>query len=232
MRVYLIENKMNGKRYVGITTDTLENRFTTHKSAARTGSELHLHRAIRKHGEENFSINLLEECADVETMKTRETFWIDELGTLQILGKGYNMTRGGDGVFGYRHTDDARRRMSENRSGEKNHNFGKAWGRKGTLSEKAKQKISEKLTGRKIHNDDSKRKIGEATAIRKRKSVSAFDKMGNFVATYASLREGAEAVHGNANKISECLCGHRKTHKGYVWKYETLNSQVGEGVEV
>ena len=57
-----------------------------------------------------------------------------------------NFTDGGEGISGLIHTEESRKRISENRSGqlvgEKNHNFGKP------LSEETKRKLSQLLKGR------------------------------------------------------------------------------------
>ena len=56
MFVYKITNKVNPRVYVGLTVCTLEKRWREHRSAANTGVEKPLYRAMRKHGIENFSI--------------------------------------------------------------------------------------------------------------------------------------------------------------------------------
>lgn len=48
--VYMIINLCNDKRYIGITTRTIEERFEEHCKA-----DSYIGRAIRKYGRENFS---------------------------------------------------------------------------------------------------------------------------------------------------------------------------------
>lgn len=57
---------------------------------------MYIHKAIRKHGPDAFTIELLEECT-LEEIDSREIFWIEKLGT---LSHGYNLTGGGSGVSG------------------------------------------------------------------------------------------------------------------------------------
>jgi len=88
--IYIATNKINGKRYVGKTEKTLSERWYRHQKNVEYGSQTYFHRAIRKHGAENFSFELLEDCSD-ELNNEKERYWI---ATLQPE---YNMTKGGDG---------------------------------------------------------------------------------------------------------------------------------------
>lgn len=92
--IYCIENLINGKKYVGETTYTIQKRWQEHcRFSKREGSDRPLYRAIRKYGIENFIIYQLEEC-DAELRWEREKFWIAKLNTFHL---GYNATLGGDG---------------------------------------------------------------------------------------------------------------------------------------
>lgn len=111
--VYLVTNTVNGKRYVGITVGTAEDRFKGHVNDMQRGSQLAFHCAIRRHGAEKFTVQELEECGTIEELKQRERDLIVELQTHVSLGRGYNMTKGGDGLFGFKHTESTKQIMSE-----------------------------------------------------------------------------------------------------------------------
>lgn len=225
MIVYLARNNVNGKGYVGQTRRTLEQRWAEHvNNALKMMCEMPIYDAIRKHGAEAFEVSVLEECSSLENLDQAEVRWISELET---YSKGYNATKGGHGIHGYKHTDDAKRRMGLNRSGPKNHNYGKkGWGRTGPHTEETKRKISLIRTGKKIHTEESKKKIGLASSIHKRKAVRQCGKDGTFVKVHPSIKEAAKAVNGQANKISDVLCGRRMTHKGYIWQYDKQPERV------
>lgn len=94
--IYLITNNVNGKMYVGQTSKTPLQRFKMHVQDSYRNNERYnsaLHRAIRKYGESNFKIETLEEC-EIESLNSKEIYWIDKLGTFK---NGYNMTLGGEG---------------------------------------------------------------------------------------------------------------------------------------
>ena len=92
--IYLIENKINGKKYVGKTVYSLKKRFAEHIKDAKKYNNRPLYRAINKYGSFNFEIKELEYC-NVDLLEERERYWIDYYNTYS--GEGYNATYGGSG---------------------------------------------------------------------------------------------------------------------------------------
>lgn len=115
--IYLIVNKINNKKYVGQSFNPSK-RWQEHLKDVRCGGGYALHRAMRKHGVENFQFSILEGPMDEILLDERETFWINELHS---YGE-YNMTFGGDHPTW---CDEAKIRLSESikksweKSGEK-----------------------------------------------------------------------------------------------------------------
>ena len=91
--IYLIENKINNKKYVGCTAYTLECRFQEHIKDLSRFPNRPLYRAMKKYGIENFSMIALERC-DESLLTEREIYWIKKLDTYK---NGYNATLGGEG---------------------------------------------------------------------------------------------------------------------------------------
>lgn len=96
----------SGKAYVGFTSVGAAARWRSHVKAARRGSPLPFHRAIRKHGPGSFTHELLERMTTETGAKRAEQLWIRELGT---FGRGYNATTGGEGAPGVRPWNKGRR---------------------------------------------------------------------------------------------------------------------------
>lgn len=98
-------------RYVGVTLEGREKRLRGHLNEALRGdSEKAKDRWIRKHGSENIRSKLLEEVTtSIEDLRVAEIAWIGKLGTFGNL----NMTRGGDGIWGYKFSDETRERFRE-----------------------------------------------------------------------------------------------------------------------
>lgn len=92
--IYSVENKINGKRYIGQAVD-YERRIKEHQRryAEETlkSERSHFYRAIRKYGIENFVFSILKECA-IEDLNTLEREYIKKYNSLE---NGYNMTEGG-----------------------------------------------------------------------------------------------------------------------------------------
>lgn len=88
--VYCIENVLNGKRYIGITTRTIKERFAEHCKA-----ESYIGKAIRKYGVENFKLYELAVANSREELCNLEVYYIEKYNTFK---NGYNQTIGGDGV--------------------------------------------------------------------------------------------------------------------------------------
>lgn len=114
MQVYLITNKINGKMYVGQTSYTLECRWSEHVSLSKSKVLYTLQKAIRKYGEENFAIETLHVCESKEEMDFAEMFYIALLNTK--VSCGYNLTDGGDGCKGHKHSEESRAKIKESRA--------------------------------------------------------------------------------------------------------------------
>lgn len=111
--VYLATNTVNGKRYVGFASD-LKARKKIHRCEALSRSSPYLfYKAIRKYGWDAFTWEVLHESDDaIHLLKVMEPHCIAEMKTFHEDGLGYNMTRGGDGIIGFRFTEEQLQRLS------------------------------------------------------------------------------------------------------------------------
>ena len=89
----------SGHAYIGISSDVAR-RFASHKRAARTGSTLPLHHAMRRYPIHMFILETIASYDDAESAKVGEIAAIIEHGTRSPAG--YNISPGGDydGVAG------------------------------------------------------------------------------------------------------------------------------------
>jgi group I intron endonuclease len=118
MTIYLIYNRANGKYYVGKTIKRLSSRWSDHKSRARTGSPYYLHSAMRRYGFENFEIHpLCTALTSDDELLRWETFFISLLGA-NNRETGYNLTLGGEGSNGFRHSAETRMKLSKLQKGK------------------------------------------------------------------------------------------------------------------
>ena len=93
--IYKIENKLNGKIYIGKTLKTIQERWKEHcHDFKRERCEKRpLYSAMNKYGIENFFIEEIEQC-EANILSEREKYWIEYYGSFKY---GYNATTGGDG---------------------------------------------------------------------------------------------------------------------------------------
>lgn len=95
--VYCITNKINQKKYVGLSKNILR-RWSEHKRVPFNPNskeyDYPLYGAIRKYGIENFDFSILEECKE-EELQEKEKYWIQYFDVLN-KDKGYNLTEGGE----------------------------------------------------------------------------------------------------------------------------------------
>ena len=132
--VYLTENKINGKKYIGQhSTDNMDDGYI--------GSGRKLLKEIKKYGKKNFTKKILEYSDNADELDSLEKNYIKKYNSL--APNGYNLTRGGESKKEY--SEESIRTMSQ-----------KAKGRK--ISEETRKRMAEASRGR-IHSVESKRKI-------------------------------------------------------------------------
>lgn len=98
-QIYCIENKINGKRYIGKTERGVEYRWELHQrdSTQPRCGHYPLYRAMRKYGPENFQCYEIDTAETADELNNKERYWIDFYNTYAGNGNGYNATYGEDG---------------------------------------------------------------------------------------------------------------------------------------
>jgi len=143
---YLITNNINGKQYIGITKRGLSQRWRGHCEQARQHHrEGILQMAILKYGYDQFSITQIASARTWEDLCAVERILIQQHGTRSP--KGYNMTDGGEGVHGYKHSPEMIDSIRLKTIGKKIH------------SEEYKRQVSIRHTG-KVVSELTKAAIG------------------------------------------------------------------------
>lgn len=115
--VYVITCLMNQKQYVGITSVGAEKRWKGHVfDSTSPWANTHFGRAIRKHGPDNFVVEILEKVIRKDAACAAEEKWIQKLGTYK---NGYNSTLGGRLNAGCPISDEHKQRLRELKTGVK-----------------------------------------------------------------------------------------------------------------
>lgn len=243
MQIYKITNNKTGKMYIGQTSHDITYRWELHMHDYERGrkSNYPLYSAFAKYGVDNFTIEVLKDnIQSFEELDYWEKFYIRELSTLSP--NGYNLTAGGQGIHGYHHTDDAKKRIGESVM----HNKDKIYtverakkisdalsGRKFSIEHKKKlSDIAKSRTGEKNpfynkrHSDDTKRRI----SLKNSKPIEQYDRVtGELINRFNTKRDAAMYVLSNhltnakvdsvMQAIGFCCMNLRSVSYGYVWKY-------------
>lgn len=212
--IYLIENKINQKKYVGKTYFSIEERWRQHirESKRDRSKNRPLYRALNKYGIENFVISELEY---IENLEEREKYWINNYDSFH---QGYNATLGGDGTVYFDHTDE-----------EVIEQYNKLLTVKAvaqyfncdtdTISNRLKNNGIKIESGGNIYNPN---RLWVA------KKIEQYDLKNNYLRSFDSLSRAGEwlisngyatgsARHAGCN-ISRCARGIRNSAYGFKWK--------------
>ena len=208
--IYCIKNTVNNKLYVGKTLSNLQKRFNEHCRDSRKQHREHrpLYSAMKKYGEDEFSIHLLEEV-DAELLEEREAYWIKKLNAYK---NGYNATRGGDGKILYDKCFE-QNIIEDYQNGMD------------VLAISIKYKCDAGTVRNRL------RSAGFNTRKNKAENdkcpVRQYDLDGCYIQTFDSLKSAAEYLKNGGAKcgllglmthIGDVVRGKRKTCAGYIWK--------------
>ena len=133
MILYVIENTITARLYVGITGRRLSQRWAEHMKSYRDGVRLPIYMAMRKHGVENFSIRKVDAADSWESLCEKEVALIEIL-TKRLC---YNASRGGEGSPGHKVSNETREKIRAKHVGKK-------------LSPEHKAKLSAAKLGKKL----------------------------------------------------------------------------------
>lgn len=95
---------------MGVTVEGIEKRLRAHLNESGGPSQKAKDRWIRKHGAENIRSMVLETVTtSTDDLRVAEIAWIAKLDTFGNL----NMTRGGEGIWGYKFSEEVKDRFRE-----------------------------------------------------------------------------------------------------------------------
>lgn len=98
-------------RYVGMTSKGEDWRFRGHWKDVRRGRKTKVHNWMRKYGPQQVGIRVIEVYGSREDCVRGEIEWIAKLR--EIGQADLNLTDGGEGTYGFKHSDEYRKKRSE-----------------------------------------------------------------------------------------------------------------------
>lgn len=180
----------SGKIYIGYTTKTLGRRKAIHYC---DNPHLYFHKALKKYSKSEMLWEIIIDNLSVEEALEKERELILYYESYKPT-KGYNSTMGGESGF---LTPESLEKMKQT---------------------KLKSGPSEKqlIYSKRMRTSEEKLKISLAQGgylfnVYKKDS-------GEYVGTFINRMECTEILKLSKGKVSLCLQGHRKSHKGYIFK--------------
>ena len=236
MIIYKITNLVNGKLYIGQTTQDLQTRW--YKHCHSSSGCVALHNAIKRYGKDNFSVEVIDRATNRSELNDKEKYWIGQYNS--ISPNGYNLTTGGNDC---NYSLQSRKKMSDS---IKQH-----W--KSTPFPTSKPVFQFSLDGELLRKWESATKAAESLNLSQPdimrccikqehyKSVGGFlwsyseDKPDDYVRLGNGLKQKVQCVETGEvfnsiseaatitgilrQNISKCCRGVQKSAGGYVWKY-------------
>jgi hypothetical protein len=222
--IYGLSDPLTGQlRYVGKSTTGLKRPRSEHNRVLK-GYEGFGHRQnwIRNlhDSQTTYRISIIQECADSDILCQAETFWISYFRTLGAPLT--NLTDGGDGVSGWKHTPSSLAKLklanvgktptSQCLAASRLATTGSHW----THTPETKSLISARKLGQKYQPESLQ---GRANKSRAHGGRPFIDQTGR---VYQTLSEAQVATGVDRANVSAVLRGKYRQCKGFVFTYQVI----------
>jgi len=219
--IYKIINIINGKIYIGQTTQNLEKRMSKHFSDAKTKRKksYKIHNAINKYGRDNFKYEVIEYVDNQILLNERECYWIKYYDCIK---NGYNILVGGmigrsKIWLGRKHTEETKKKMSIAQKGK-------------IVSDITKQKLSKAKM-----NSIMPSSFEHPNSIN---IVQINKDTYELINIFGSIREAEISINGHYTGNIHNVINNNKTNKtayGYVWltidEYEHNKNNISKYID-
>lgn len=171
----------SGKSYIGITSRTAQKRFLEHCAPSKKQNPCQL--ALQKYGKESVNLTVLATVDNWELLCLAEQEAIEKFNTFKP--NGYNITKGGEGVYGFKWDDLTNHRCLAPVSAETRLKMSISASNK---TDEHRKKIKEKNKITHSSNEMKERKRVMAIAQRKREREDKIKKEKEWASHKATIR--------------------------------------------
>jgi group I intron endonuclease len=203
--VYMHVNKINNKKYIGITSRTVNKRW---RNGDGYKSSPYFYNSILKYGWDNFEHLILFKQLSENEAKNKEKELIKMYNAFD-RNFGYNCTLGGDGISGYVWSEEQKRKMSERQKGN-------------IPSEETKEKMRIIMLGREITEEWSQ-KISDSHVGDKNPSAKPVVQLNanyELIKEFSCGRYAEQELGINVTNISQVCLGKAKSAGGYIFMFK------------
>lgn len=219
-RIYLATCVCNSKQYIGQTIKSIKLRWGEHIRSAKKGSRHKFHRAIRKYGVENFTVEevMWVEAPTKEILKKKldylEQHFIKKFDTKR---NEYNSTDGGESKLGYITSEETKKKIRHAQLGERGNRFGKRHSKETIL------KLKE------LNSGDRNPRFGKTVSEETRRKMSEAQKRRAESETPEQRRKRGDPLRGKPSinrgkKMSEI--SKKKMSEAHILRYQKLRNQT------
>lgn len=162
--IYKITNKINGKIYIGWTSNNPKKRWYQHYQDAFQGDgskKRHLHYSMVKHGYDKFKFEVIYQSSNYKHSQEMECHFIKSFNSFK-RESGYNLSFGGESNLW---TKERKEEWGKRHKGEGNAFFGKSH------SEETKKRLSEQRRGIKFDPEVVERRASKLRGRRRNPMV-------------------------------------------------------------
>lgn len=228
--VYMHENRVSGKKYIGITSQKPTRRWANGNGYSRCPF---FYAAIQKYGWDAFRHEILFTDLTQEDAEALEILLIRKYRTNDRT-KGYNLATGGEVNRGFHRTEDFKKRLSETRkkyyTGERHNMYGKPRTAETVKKIRAAQAGRPKPAEACTHMREAAKRRWREDNITERERLRQLNKGGNSARAravrcidtgeiYPAMREAAEQKGVELSSLIRCCKGQRRTAGGLRWEY-------------
>ncbi len=210
IKIYLITNLINNKKYVGQTIKSIELRWKRHCwSCTLKANRLAISGAIKKYNKENFKIEQIDYANSLEEANKKEVYWANFYNC--FCPNGYNLKAGGRKYIyvseetkikignsnrGKKISEETRKRLSDSHKGIK-------------LTEEAKQKLSILNKGKKPHKNTQ---LGASQKVCKKYLLISPE---NIIVEVVNMKKFCKEKNIHPASMSAVVQGHKESCKGW-----------------
>lgn len=228
--VYLHINKINNKVYVGITKKVPEDRW-------KRGYKFnpHFSNAILKYGWSNFEHIVLFSNLEKRVACRLEVLLIKRY---RRNNRCYNISDGGESPSS---TMEVRLKISKALKGKpksEEHKRKCGLANLGNHFKRSKESVAKAVQTRKLRNNYKRptwlwnrnvsginspmygKHLSEEALMKKYKPVIMYNKAGNFIREFKSIKEASEYIGVGSSQIAAACRGRAKTAAKFIWKYK------------